>query len=121
MPAERGSASVRPLTAAAPKAPKARAAAGEKAAGAPKATRAAPVKFVDQDRQKWIRDTVLERLDDYMEQGLREDVLIAGVKHRCRAHYPDITTPEVLSVMRDLGTAGRVKQSAGRWRRMMTW
>lgn len=107
-----------PTAAAAKAAPKPRAPAGEKA---PKATRAAPVKFVDQDRQKWIRDTVLERLDDYMEQGLREDVLIAGVKHRGRAHYPDMTNPEVLGVMRDLGTAGRVKQSAGRWRRMMTW
>lgn len=99
----------------APKAPKA---PGEKKAKAPRAT---PVKLVDRDRNAWIRDMVLERLEDYHEQGLREDVLVAGVRHRGRTQYPDLTGVEVVGVLRDLQTAGRVKHSAGRWKRNLGW
>lgn len=100
-----------------PRAPKAEGAA--KVAKAPKVPKAAPVKLVDNDRLTWVRDVVLERLADYIEQGLREDVLLAGIKHRARADYPDLTPPEVIGVLKDLQTAGRVRHSAGRWRRVL--
>lgn len=90
-----------------------------RAEAAPKATRAAPTKFVDEDRQQWLVQVLLERLADYLEQGLREDVLIAGVRHRARADYPDMTGAEVTAALRDLQTSGRVKHSAGRWRRVL--
>jgi hypothetical protein len=76
-------------------------------------------KLVDEDRHKWITDLLLDRLADYLEQGLREDVLIAGVRHRARAEYPDITAPEITGILRELQDASRVRHAAGRWRRVL--
>jgi hypothetical protein len=87
---------------------------------APKAVRQAPVKLVDEERRRWVVDQLLERLAEYMEQGLREDVLVAGVRHRARADYPDMTPVEIVGVLRELGNAGRVRHSAGRWKRVLS-
>jgi hypothetical protein len=84
-----------------------------------KIPREKPVKLVDVDRVNWLNEILLERLSDYLEQGLREDVLVAGVKHRARADYPDLTPVEILTALRELQDNNRVKHSAGRWRRVI--
>lgn len=86
---------------------------------APKPARPAPTRTIDIDRHNRIVELCLERLDDYREQGLKEDVLVAGVKHRARNEYPDLTPAEITGVLRELAATGRVKQSAGRWRRIL--
>jgi len=88
-------------------------------AAAPKVPRAAPVKFVDQDRHKWLSEQALERLSEYLEQGLREDVLVTGLRHRARAQYPDLTPLEIVGVLKELANSGRVRVSAGRWKRVI--
>ncbi len=92
---------------------------GERAPAAPKLPRQAPVKFVDQDRHKWLSEQVLERLSEYLDQGLREDVLVTGLRHRARAQYPDLTPLEIVGVLKELAVSGRVRVSAGRWRRVI--
>lgn len=98
-----------------PRTPKAKSATN--ADGKP--AKVAPIKYVDVDRQKWVTDQLLERLSEYVESGLREDVLLAGLRHRARAEYPDLNPPEILGVLRALQDGGRVKHSAGRWRRVI--
>jgi hypothetical protein len=85
----------------------------------PTAPRAAPVRYVDEARQRWIQEQILERLSSYLEHGLLEDVLVAGVRHRARATYPDLTSNEVVSFLKDLQNSGRARVSAGRWRRVL--
>jgi hypothetical protein len=85
-------------------------------------TRKAPVpraKVIDVDRHAWLVENVLDRLGEYLEQGLREEVLIAGIKHRARANYPDLTHAEIGAVLRELASSGRVRSQAGRWRRII--
>lgn len=91
----------------------------ERAAKAPKAPRAAPVKLVDEDRVAWIKSTLMERLEEYVSQGLREDVLVAGIKHRGRANYPDLNPAEIVGVLHQLESKKKVSRSAGRWKLML--
>ncbi|MEN0066719.1 MAG: hypothetical protein AAGA48_31595 [Myxococcota bacterium] len=76
-------------------------------------TRAAPV--VDTERQAYIQDLVLEKLARASENGLGEQVLIAGLRHQAKAKYPDLLATEVTAVLRALKDHGRVRNSAGRW------
>jgi hypothetical protein len=81
-----------------------------------------PARPVDVDRRNRVIELVLERLQDYPETGLREDVLVAGVRHRARADYPDLTGAEINGILKELDAAKRVSQSAGRWkRRLGSW
>jgi hypothetical protein len=86
---------------------------------APKPARAAPVRVVDADRYQLLVDLCLERLSDYREHGLKEDVLVAGVRHRAKSDYPDVTVIEIMTVLRELQDGGRVRHSAGRWKRVL--
>ena len=86
-------------------------------AAAPKAAK--PVRLVDEDRQRRLVELALDRLADHPEGGLREDVLVAGIRHRVKDHYADVTPFEIIAVLRGLGEAGRVRHSAGRWMRVM--
>lgn len=74
-------------------------------------------KVVDIEREKWIRDTLIERLSGTGESGLGEHVLIAGLRHRAKPHYPNLGAHEVKAVLNDLLKKGLARKSAGRWSR----
>lgn len=94
-----------------------RAASAPRAPAAPKAAR--PVRLVNEARQQRIVDVVLDRLADHPEGGLREDVLVAGTRHRVKDDYADVTPHEVVTILKGLADAGRVRHSAGRWMRVI--
>lgn len=77
------------------------------------------VQEVDQDRVAWIRKIALERLLPASERGLLEVVLFAGLQHRARELYPDMSAIEIRKVLEVLAERGDVRFSAGRWTRPM--
>ncbi len=93
----------------------------------PRAERAAPtprlkaVSSADTERRQWITDLVLERVAEAPEAGLSEPVLLAGVKYRAKELFPTMVPADVLSVLRELKTAGRIRGSAGRWASIRRW
>lgn len=110
----------RPVVQRASAAPPRESSARRASGGADRTARAAPTPrpkvVMDERKVAWIRDTVLDRLADAFEGGLAESVLIAGVRHRARDMWPDMQGHEVKSVLNDLASMGRARQSAGRWR-----
>jgi hypothetical protein len=75
-----------------------------------------PQRVDDIERHRWIREQVLGRLVERGGEGLQEAVLLAGIKHRARAEYPDLAPQEVLRALKELEREGRVAHSANRWR-----
>ncbi|MEM6926505.1 MAG: hypothetical protein AAF602_06225 [Myxococcota bacterium] len=73
------------------------------------------VPVVDTERQAFIQDLVLEKLARASENGLGEQVLIAGLRHQAKGQYPDLLPNEVTAVLRSLKDHGTVRYSAGRW------
>ena len=73
-----------------------------------------PANQVDERRAEWVRDYVLERLQNYGHDGLKEAIVVAGARHR--AQWKDLTEKEVLAVLRQMERDGNVRHSAGRWR-----
>lgn len=71
----------------------------------------------DPARDAWIRQMVNERLAQAVDQGLLEAVLLAGVVHRARDRYPDLSKTDVKGVLRELERQGLARHSAGRWKR----
>jgi hypothetical protein len=86
---------------------------------APKAPRATgtrtPAKDVDPRRAEWIRGDALGRLGapEYVERGLKEAILLAGIKHR--SPYTDLTDEEIKVELRKLVREGRLKHTGERW------
>jgi hypothetical protein len=84
-----------------------------------KANAAAPKKVkppeVDPERAEWIKQVAVERLGTKGDKGLLQVVLVAGVRHRAKEIYGDMTPREVLLVLKDLEKAGVVRHSAARW------
>jgi hypothetical protein len=72
-----------------------------------------PSRQVDTRREDWVREDVMSRLVNYPGRGLKEPILVAGSLHR--SPFDDLTSPEVLAVLRKLKREGRVRFSAGRW------
>lgn len=72
---------------------------------------------VDLAKLGWIRKCAMERLADSPENGLADNVLVAGIRFRAKEHYPSLTPVEIIAVLRELENNGQVKHSAGRWRR----
>jgi len=70
---------------------------------------------VDSERQAFIQDLVLEKLARASDNGLGEQVLIAGLRHQAKPRYPDLLPNEVTAVLRALKDHGAVRYSAGRW------
>lgn len=68
---------------------------------------------IDARREDWMREDVLSRLVNYGNRGLKEQIIVAGTRHR--APWDDLTEKEVLAVLRKLKREGRVRFSAGRW------
>jgi len=77
--------------------------------------RAKATPAVDSERQAFIQDLVLEKLARASENGLGEQVLIAGLRHQAKPRYPDLLASEVTAVLRALKDHGAVRHSAGRW------
>jgi hypothetical protein len=68
-----------------------------------------------------IRQTALDRLGDVGDAGLAESVLVAGIRFRLKERFPAMPPQEVFGVLKELVTQGRVRQSAGRYRRSGRW
>jgi hypothetical protein len=74
-----------------------------------------PVKLVDPERQDYLTQMIVERLNGYSERGLAENILSVGIAHKARAKYPDIVGREVLDALNALEERGVARKSAGRW------
>jgi hypothetical protein len=74
-----------------------------------------PAALVDPRRAEWIRGDVLARLGarEYVERGLKETILVAGVQHR--SPYKDLTIDEVRAELRRLERDRKLKHTADRW------
>jgi hypothetical protein len=106
------------------RAPKAAAATktGAKKPAAKRKSTKKPAKPIDHDRVNLLTQLCMERLGEVTsETGLKEMVLVAGVRHRAKAQYPYVTPAEVTTVLKNLKLAGRVRYSAGRWMRASRW
>lgn len=97
-----------------PAAPSPRAAAA-RSRPAPAARRERFVSDDDREKAAWITEVVLERVGSAGEKGLAEPVLVAGLRHRARDRYPNLTPAEIAAVLRSLRESGRVRYAAGRW------
>lgn len=75
----------------------------------------APKAVADPARQAWLRQVCRERLAGARDRGLQQVVLIAGVRHRARDRYPDLTPKEITDVLNDMAKTGEAKVSALRW------
>ncbi len=102
-----------------------RAAPKERAPKAPRVAtpKPAPEPLSDQDTERMtaIRNVSLERLGGVGDAGLAEPVLVAGVRHRLKEQYPTLPPHEVFAVLKELVAQGRVRLSAGRYRRAGRW
>jgi len=67
----------------------------------------------DSRREDWMREDVLSRLNNYGTRGLKQQIIVAGTRHR--APWDDLSEGEVLAVLRKMKREGRVRFSAGRW------
>lgn len=74
-----------------------------------------PAAMVDPRRAEWVREDVMARLGsrEYVERGLKENILVAGVKHR--SPYKDLTDEEVRAELRRLERERKLKHTAERW------
>ena len=74
-----------------------------------------PAAMVDPRRGEWVREDVMARLGsrEYVERGLKESILVAGVKHR--SPYKDLTDEEVRAELRRLERERKLKHTAERW------
>jgi len=98
------------------KAPRSKTRRGSLGAG-----RARPSAVTDETRVRLISDLCMERLSNASDSGLKELVLVAGVRHRAKADYPNVTPNEVTTVLKGLKASGRVRYSAGRWSSVARW
>jgi len=85
------------------------------------AGRARPSAITDEDRIRLVTDLCMERLANASDSGLKELVLVAGVRHRAKEQYPNVTPNEVTSILKTLKATGRVRYSAGRWSSVARW
>jgi hypothetical protein len=75
--------------------------------------RTSAVSSNDSRREDWMREDVLSRLVIYGSRGLKQEMVVAGTRHR--SPYEDLAEGEVLAVLRKMKREGRVRFSAGRW------
>ncbi len=88
----------------------------------PGAGRARSTAVTDEVRVQALSDLCMERLvNASSDTGLKELVLIAGVRHRAKQQYPNVTPNEVTTVLKNLKAAGLVRYSAGRWSSVARW
>ena len=68
----------------------------------------------DPERDSYVRQQILERLAN-KDSGLKEMVLVAGVRHHAKASYPRLLPNDVLTVLKRMKETEAIKFSAGRW------
>lgn len=71
--------------------------------------------LVDEERERFVRDLVMEKLARASENGLQETILIAGIRHMGKEQFPDLLPSEIKAVLKALREANQVRHSAGRW------
>jgi len=98
-----------------------RGATDKKGGGKATKKRATRVKEVDPVRERFIRDLCMERLRGYLENGLKETILVTGVSFSARKSYPNVTGPEVLGALKRLESEGLARRTAGRWLMERIW
>ncbi len=67
----------------------------------------------DSRREDWMREDMLSRLVNYGSRGLKQEIIVAGTRHR--SPFEDLDEKDVLAVLRKMKREGRVRFSAGRW------
>lgn len=74
-----------------------------------------PAAQVDPRRAEWIRGDAVARLGsrEYVERGLKESILVAGIKHR--SPYKDMTNEEIMTELRKLERERKLKHTGERW------
>jgi hypothetical protein len=84
---------------------------------APAASKPRPVRtpaaLVDPRRGEWVREDAVIRLREYGERGLKESILVAGIRHR--SPYKDLTEEEVKAELRKLERERKLKHTGERW------
>lgn len=70
---------------------------------------------VDSEKHEFVCQLVLDRIEASSNNTLGEHVLVAGVRHRGKAQYPDMLPQEINAALLDLLKKGLVRKSAGRW------
>jgi hypothetical protein len=73
-----------------------------------------PVADVDPRRAAYIRTDALESLKPWGDRGIKESVLVGGIRHR--SPFKDLTEAEVRSELRRMARERQVKQTGERWR-----
>jgi len=76
---------------------------------------------VDTERQTFLEQICMERLASATEKGLAEVVLVAGVRHRAKGTYDDVTPKQVKAALEALKDSSRARYSAGRWAAASRW
>ncbi len=92
----------------------------KKRARTPRAPKKKPT-GMEPERENFIRQMILERLSGYGESGLAEQILIAGLMHRGKTTYADISPFQIMTVLKDLKASGQLKLSVGRWKLVSRW
>lgn len=82
------------------------------AASKPRVVRT-PAALVDPRRGEWVREDAVIRLREYGERGLKESILVAGIRHR--SPYKDLTEEEVKAELRKLERERKLKHTGERW------
>jgi len=80
------------------------------------AARRVGIPAIDEDQLEFVSSVILERLAGKSESGLAERVLMAGVRHRARELYPNLSPHVVNTVLKELLKSGKVSVSAKRWK-----
>ena len=110
------------ITRAATPVPKSRRSSGPaKARASTTQTAKAQPEPEDPERDRWIKETCLDRVHGAREGGLAQMVLIAGVLHRAKEKYPGMHQREVLGALTHLAEVGTLQCAAGRWRLAKYW
>ena len=95
--------------------------AGSRAPSSAPSARKVGKPVMDTERQSFLEQICLERLAGATEKGLAELVLVAGVRHRAKGTYDDVTPKQVKAALEALKDSNRARYSAGRWAAAGRW
>lgn len=70
---------------------------------------------IDEARQQFLIQKCLERLAQYEERGLAEQILLVGIRKQAEDTYPDVRGTEVIGALKTMEDRGMVRKSAKRW------
>jgi hypothetical protein len=70
---------------------------------------------IDEIRQKYLIQKCLERLAQYEDRGLAEQILLVGIRKQAEETYPDVRGTEVLGALKTMEDRGMARKTAKRW------